>query len=167
MEAITYEVSEGIGHLTLNRPEALNSINMEMIAEVRSAVADFAADDNARVLLVTGNGRGFCAGVDLSANVAGDDDMSRGERVAHGMDIGFKPMVRELSEVPKPVVTAVNGMTAGGGVGLTLSGDIVVAARSAKFVKSSDPVWPSSLTWDAPGSPLTLSVVPVRAHLPS
>lgn len=139
METITYEVSEGIGHLTLNRPEVLNSINMEMIAEVRSAVADFAADDNARVLLVTGNGRGFCAGADLSANVAGDDGMSRGERVAHGMDIGFNPMVRELSEVPKPVVTAVNGMTAGGGVGLALAGDIVIAARSAKFVQVFGP----------------------------
>ena len=139
METITYEVSEGIGHLTLNRPEVLNSINMEMIAEVRSAVADFAADDNARVLLVTGNGRGFCAGADLSANVAGDDDMSRGERVAHGMDIGFNPMVRELSEVPKPVLTAVNGMTAGGGVGLALAGDIVIAARSAKFVQVFGP----------------------------
>lgn len=131
-------MSEGIGHLTLNRPEVLNSINMEMVAEVRSAVADFAADDDARVLL-TGNGRGFCAGADLSANVAGDDDMSRGERVAHGMDIGFNPMVRELSEVPKPVVTAVNGMTAGGGVGLALAGDIVIAARSAKFVQVFGP----------------------------
>ncbi len=139
METIRYELSEGIGRLTLNRPEVLNSINMEMIAEVRSAVAEFAADNDARVLLLTGEGRGFCAGADLAAETAGDDSMSRGERVAHGMDIGFNPMVRELSQVSKPVVTAVNGMTAGGGVGLALAGDIVVAARSAKFVQVFGP----------------------------
>lgn len=139
METILYEVSEGVARLTLNRPDVLNSIDMTMIAEVRATVADFSNDPNARVLLITGEGRGFCAGADLSANVAGEDDMSRGQRVAHGMDTGFNPMVRELAEVPKPVVTAVNGMTAGGGVGLALAGDIVIAARSAKFVQVFGP----------------------------
>lgn len=139
METILYDVSDGIARLTLNRPDVLNSIDMTMIAEVRATVAEFANDQTARVLLVTGQGRGFCAGADLSANVAGEDDMSRGQRVAHGMDIGFNPMVRELAEVAKPVVTAVNGMTAGGGVGLALAGDIVVAARSAKFVQVFGP----------------------------
>ena len=72
METITYEVSEGIGHLTLNRPEVLNSINMEMIAEFRPAVAAFAADATARALLVTGHGRGFCAGGDISGSACGE-----------------------------------------------------------------------------------------------
>ena len=135
METILYEVSEGIARLTLNRPEVLNSINIRMIEEVRAAVAEFAADDTARVLLLTGNGKGFCAGADLAANVAGDDEMSTGQRVARGMETGFNPLVRELAEVPKPVITAVNGTTAGGGCGLALCGDIVVAARSASFIQ--------------------------------
>ena len=139
METILYEVSEGIARLTLNRPEVLNSINTKMIEEVRAAVAEFAADDAARVLLLTGNGKGFCAGADLAANAAGDDGMSTGQRVAHGMDTGFNPLVRELAEVPKPVITAVNGTTAGGGCGLALCGDIVVAARSASFIQVFGP----------------------------
>ena len=139
METILYEVSEGIARLTLNRPEVLNSINIKMIEEVRAAVAEFAADDTARVMLLTGNGKGFCAGADLAANVAGDDEMSTGQRVAHGMETGFNPLVRELAEVPKPVITAVNGTTAGGGCGLALCGDIVVAARSASFIQVFGP----------------------------
>lgn len=139
METILYEVSEGIARLTLNRPEVLNSINIKMIEEVRAAVAEFAADDTARVLLLTGNGKGFCAGADLAANVASDDEMSTGQRVAHGMETGFNPLVRELAEVPKPVITAVNGTTAGGGCGLALCGDIVVAARSASFIQVFGP----------------------------
>ncbi|MEQ9520466.1 MAG: enoyl-CoA hydratase-related protein [Parvibaculum sp.] len=139
METILYETADGIARLTLNRPKVLNSINMQMIADVREAIATFAADKDARVLLVTGNGRGFCAGADLADGVVGDDTMSQGERVAHGMDIGFNPMVRELAEVGKPVITAVNGMTAGGGVGLALAGDIVIAARSATFVQVFGP----------------------------
>jgi 2-(1,2-epoxy-1,2-dihydrophenyl)acetyl-CoA isomerase len=139
METILYDVEDGIARLTLNRPEVLNSINITMIEEVRATVAKFAADDDARVLLITGNGKGFCAGADLAANVAGDDDMTTGQRVAHGMDTGFNPMVRELAEVPKPVITAVNGTTAGGGCGLALCGDIVVAARSASFIQVFGP----------------------------
>lgn len=139
METILYNVSDGIAQLTLNRPDVLNSINMKMIEEVRATVATFATDDAARVLLITGNGKGFCAGADLAANVAGGDDMTTGQRVAHGMDVGFNPMVRELAEVPKPVITAVNGTTAGGGCGLALCGDIVVAARSASFIQVFGP----------------------------
>tara|TARA_A100000171_G_scaffold40070_1_gene40105 strand:- start:199 stop:720 length:522 start_codon:yes stop_codon:yes gene_type:complete len=139
METILYDTVDGVAQLTLNRPKVLNSINTQMIADVREAVAQFAADETARVLLITGSGRGFCAGADLADGVVGDDTMSQGQRVAHGMDIGFNPMVRELAEVGKPVITAVNGMTAGGGVGLALAGDIVIAARSATFVQVFGP----------------------------
>ena len=142
METILYEVSDGIARLTLNRPDVLNSINPQMIDEVRSAVASFAEDKTARVLLLTGNGRAFCSGADLATGVADDDDddgMTTGQRVAHGMKIGFNPLVLELAEVPKPVIAAVNGITAGGGVGLALSADIVVAARSAYFMQVFGP----------------------------
>ncbi|PCJ71157.1 MAG: enoyl-CoA hydratase [Rhodobiaceae bacterium] len=140
METILYEVSDGIAHLTLNRPDVLNSINPQMIDDIRSAVASFAKDRTARVLLLTGNGRAFCSGADLATGVVDDNDgMTTGQRVAHGMKIGFNPLVLELAEVPKPVISAVNGITAGGGVGLALSADIVVAARSAYFMQVFGP----------------------------
>jgi len=120
LETILYNVSDDVAQLTLNRPDVLNRINTKMIEEVRATVATFAADETARVLLITGNGKGFCADADLAANVAGGDYMTTGQRVAHGMDVGFNPLVRELAEVPKPVITAVNGTTAGGGCGLIL-----------------------------------------------
>lgn len=134
METIQYEVTDGIALLTLNRPDVLNGINPKMIEEVRAAVADFSGDDQARVLVMTGAGRAFCSGADLATAPTKDDGMTTGQRVAHGMDTGFNPMVREIAEAPKPVLAAVNGTTAGGGVGLALSADIVVAARSASFI---------------------------------
>lgn len=133
MSVILYEVKNGVALLTLNRPDVLNSINMELIAEVREAVKACAHDPAARVLLITGAGRGFCAGADLAAQGAGEPGMSPGQRVAHGMEIGFNPMVKEIAQLEKPVIAAVNGVTAGGGVGLALSADIVIAGRSAYF----------------------------------
>lgn len=139
METIQYEVTDGIALLTLNRPDVLNGINPKMIEEVRAAVADFSGDDKARVLVMTGAGRAFCSGADLATAPTKDDGMTTGQRVAHGMDTGFNPMVREIAEAPKPVLAAVNGTTAGGGVGLALSADIVVAARSASFIQVFGP----------------------------
>jgi 2-(1,2-epoxy-1,2-dihydrophenyl)acetyl-CoA isomerase len=91
-------------------------------------------------LIVTGAGRGFCSGADLS-NSDFQDGVTRsiGENISHSMEIGYNPLVRELAGFPKPVVSAVNGVTAGGGVGLALCGDIVIAARSAYFVQVFGP----------------------------
>ncbi len=136
---IKLETKDGIALLTLNRPEVLNSINMTLIADVRAAVAEVAADDNARVLVVTGAGRGFCAGADLAAQGQRQEGMSIGQGVAHGMETGFNPMMRELYELPKPIISAVNGTTAGGGVGLALAADIVIAAKSASFIQVFGP----------------------------
>lgn len=136
---IKLETKDGIALLTLNRPDVLNSINMTLIAEVRAAVAEVAADDNARVLVVTGAGRGFCAGADLAAQGQRQEGMSIGQGVAHGMETSFNPMMRELYELPKPIIAAVNGTTAGGGVGLALSADIVIAAKSASFIQVFGP----------------------------
>jgi len=136
---IKLETSEGIALLTLNRPEVLNSINNELIAEVRAAIAEVKADPNARVLVITGAGRGFCAGTDLAAQGKREAGMSVGQGVAHGMKVGFNPMMLELMEIGKPVIGAVNGMTAGGGVGLALACDIVIAAKSATFIQVFGP----------------------------
>ncbi|MGB5947903.1 MAG: enoyl-CoA hydratase-related protein [Parvibaculum sp.] len=136
---ITLEANDGIALLTLNRPEVLNSINMELIAEVRAALAEVKANADLRVLVMTGAGRGFCAGADLAAQGSRQEGMSAGQGVAHGMEVAFNPMMRELMDLGKPVIAAVNGMTAGGGVGLALAADIVIAARSATFIQVFGP----------------------------
>jgi len=139
METITLEIDNGVALLTLNRPEVLNSINTQLIADMRTAVADVAANTSARVLVITGAGRGFCAGADLAAQGQREEGMSIGQGVAHGMTIGFNPMMRELYALPKPIVAAVNGVAAGGGVGLALAADITIASHSASFVQVFGP----------------------------
>lgn len=139
METLTLAIEDGIALLTLNRPEVLNSIDTRLIADMRAAVAEVAINPDARVLLITGAGRGFCAGADLAAQGQRQDGMSVGQGVAHGMTVGFNPMMRELYALQKPIVAAVNGVAAGGGVGLALAADIVIAAKSASFVQVFGP----------------------------
>ncbi|ABS64860.1 Enoyl-CoA hydratase/isomerase [Parvibaculum lavamentivorans DS-1] len=139
METITLETKNGIALLTLNRPEVLNSIDTALIADMRTAVAQVEKDPEARVLLITGAGRGFCAGADLAAQGQRIEGMSVGQGVAHGMTIGFNPMMREIYALSKPIIAAVNGVAAGGGVGLALVADIVIAAKSASFVQVFGP----------------------------
>ncbi|MFP6598254.1 MAG: enoyl-CoA hydratase-related protein [Candidatus Hydrogenedentota bacterium] len=137
-ETVLLDVSDGIATLTLNRPDALNAINMDLIRDVHSAVKHVNEDDSARVLVITGAGRGFCSGADLTSSSAADpndDGMSTGERTEHRMRTGFNPMVQEIYDARVPVVMAVNGVAAGGDMGLALAGDIVIAARSAKFIQ--------------------------------
>lgn len=137
---IALEIAEGVATLTLNRPAQLNSLNKGLIDDVRTCLRALAKDDTVRALVLTGEGRGFCAGADLS-NAGFDDGVQRtpGEGVSHSMEIGYNPMVRDLTTFPKPVVVAVNGVAAGGGVGLALCGDIVLASRSAYFVQVFTP----------------------------
>lgn len=137
---ITVETSEGVATLTLNRPTSLNSLNKGLIDDIRSALRDLRRDDAVKSLIVTGAGRGFCAGADLS-NAGFDDGVKRsvGEGVSNSMEIGYNPLVRDLTGFPKPMVVAVNGVAAGGGVGLALCGDIVLAAKSSYFVQVFSP----------------------------
>lgn len=137
---ITVEIAEGVATLTLNRPTQLNSLNKGLIDDMRNALRALGKDDSVRALIVTGSGRGFCAGADLS-NAGFDDGVSRtpGESVSHSMEIGYNPLVRDLTTFPKPVVVAVNGVAAGGGVGLALCGDIVIASTSSYFVQVFTP----------------------------
>ncbi|MFI5398565.1 MAG: enoyl-CoA hydratase-related protein [Candidatus Binatia bacterium] len=131
--------TDGIAVLTLDRPAVLNSINQQMIDELRAVIADVAHDESTRVVIMTGTGRAFCAGADLGADAERELGMSIGEGVYRSMDRGFNPLVRELAALAKPVVAAVNGVVAGGGVGLALAADIVVAARSAEFIQVFGP----------------------------
>jgi 2-(1,2-epoxy-1,2-dihydrophenyl)acetyl-CoA isomerase len=139
-ETVTLNIEgDGTAWLTLDRPDVLNCINPQSIDDLRAAISAVEKDDEARALVLTGAGRGFCAGADLAAGVPTDPGMSMGEAVHRSIDIGFNPLIRELAGLPKPVVAAVNGVAAGGGVGLALAADIVVAARSAEFIQVFGP----------------------------
>jgi 2-(1,2-epoxy-1,2-dihydrophenyl)acetyl-CoA isomerase len=131
-DLIELETRDGVALLKLNRPEVLNSLNEPLIREIRSGLAAVSADPAARALVLTGAGRGFCAGADLSGGKT-RPGLSVGEAVAQNMDELFNPLVRDLYHLDKPTVTAVNGTAAGGAVGLALTTDIVLAARSASF----------------------------------
>ncbi len=139
-ENILVETAGHVATLTLNRPTSLNSLNKGLIDDVRNALRALRNDANVKALIVTGAGRGFCAGADL-ANAGFNDGVQRsvGEGISHSMEIAYNPLVRDLTEFPKPVVVAVNGVAAGGGVGLALSGDIVIAAKSSYFVQVFGP----------------------------
>ncbi len=131
---ILFTIDDGVAVLTLNRPEKLNSFTEAMHLEVQDALAALRADKSVRVLLVTGAGRGFCAGQDLA-----DPLVQPG---ADGVDLGalverfYAPLVLALRTLPMPVICAVNGVAAGAGANLALAADIVLAARSASFVES-------------------------------
>jgi 2-(1,2-epoxy-1,2-dihydrophenyl)acetyl-CoA isomerase len=131
---ILIESAAGVARLTLNRPERLNSFNVEMHEEVRAALASVREDASCRVLILTGAGRGFCAGQDLSdravAPGGGATDLGA------SIEQRYKPLVLALRSLPLPVIAAVNGVAAGAGANLALACDLVIAARSASFVQS-------------------------------
>ncbi|MBK9114179.1 MAG: 2-(1,2-epoxy-1,2-dihydrophenyl)acetyl-CoA isomerase [Betaproteobacteria bacterium] len=133
-ESILYDNAGGIARITLNRPDRLNSFTAAMHAELADALARVKADAAVRVLLLTGAGRGFCAGQDLSDRAVAPG----GTPVDLGESIGkyYAPLVLTLRELPLPVVCAVNGVAAGAGANIALACDIVIAARSASFVQA-------------------------------
>jgi 2-(1,2-epoxy-1,2-dihydrophenyl)acetyl-CoA isomerase len=122
--------------VTLNRPDRLNAITVELLAELRAAAASIAADKSIRAAILTGAGRGFCAGADLSAHDQPTaPNQTRGDRTRERLDNHFNPTALAWYELPIPVIAAVNGVAAGAGVSLALSADIVVAAKSASFIQ--------------------------------
>jgi 2-(1,2-epoxy-1,2-dihydrophenyl)acetyl-CoA isomerase len=133
-EHILFASGGGIARLTLNRPDRLNSFNDAMHAEVRDVLARVKSDTSVRVLLLTGAGRGFCAGQDLGdrAVAPGDAPVDLGASI----DRNYKPLVLGLRALPLPVVCAVNGVAAGAGANLALACDLVIAAKSASFIQA-------------------------------
>ncbi len=131
---IQFDIADGAARLTLNRPDRLNSFTVEMHEEVRDALNKVEADKTVRTLLITGAGRGFCAGQDLSdrAVAPGSDTVDLGESV----EKRYNPLIRTLTSLPIPVVCAVNGVAAGAGASIAFACDIVIAAASAKFIMS-------------------------------
>jgi 2-(1,2-epoxy-1,2-dihydrophenyl)acetyl-CoA isomerase len=129
-ENIRVENAGGIARLTLNRPDRLNSFTRAMHDELRDALDNLG---DARVVVLTGAGRGFCAGQDLNDRaVAPGDAVDLGETVEQS----WNPLVRKLATLPQPVIARVNGVAAGAGANIALACDIVIAALSAKFIQS-------------------------------
>ena len=135
-EHIRYRCEDGVARITLHRPERMNSFNAAMHAELRAALDAVQADPGARVLVLDGAGRGFCAGQDLS------DPAVRFEPGQTPPDLGdlvereYMPLVLRLSALRVPTVAAVHGVAAGAGASLALACDLVVASRSASFVQA-------------------------------
>jgi 2-(1,2-epoxy-1,2-dihydrophenyl)acetyl-CoA isomerase len=127
---ILVEVRDSIARITLNRPDRLNSFTAAMHQELQAALDGIG---DARVLVLTGAGRGFCAGQDLN-----DRAVAPGEAVDLGetVEASWNPLIRRLASMPQPVIARVNGVAAGAGANIALACDIVVAAKSARFIQS-------------------------------
>ena len=129
-ETIAFSLDGAVARLTLNRPDRLNSFTVRMHEEVADALSQL---DEARVLVITGAGRGFCAGQDLN-----DRAVAPGEAVDLGFSVEsyYNPLIRRITSLPLPVIARVNGVAAGAGANIALACDIVIAAKSARFIQS-------------------------------
>jgi 2-(1,2-epoxy-1,2-dihydrophenyl)acetyl-CoA isomerase len=121
-----------IARLTLNRPDRLNAFTLEMLGELSDALSSLDGDDSVRVVLLTGAGRGFCAGQDLSDHAAVDDARA----IRNVVERHYNPVVRQIRALPQPVIAAVNGVAPGAGCSMALACDIAVATESAKFINA-------------------------------
>ena len=134
-QTINFGLENGIARLTLNRPERLNSFTAEMHMEVAHAlrsVQEGITVGTVRTLVITGTGRGFCAGQDLADRAVSGGPVDLGDPVENF----YNPLIRTLSKLDIPVIAAVNGVAAGAGANIALACDIVLAARSARFIQS-------------------------------
>ncbi|MCC5993546.1 MAG: enoyl-CoA hydratase/isomerase family protein [Rhodobacteraceae bacterium] len=128
-DTLTTDEADGIGLITLNRPEVMNALNKQMRAELTHALKDISA--RARVIVLTGAGRAFCSGQDLGdGGNAAQIDLERTLREE------YEPMLRAIYDAPVPVIAAVNGTAAGAGANLALAADVVIATKSASFIQA-------------------------------
>jgi 2-(1,2-epoxy-1,2-dihydrophenyl)acetyl-CoA isomerase len=128
-ETIRWTVADGIGTITLNRPEALNALNAPMRRELLTTLRNASRDEAVRCVVITGEGRGFCSGADLR----GGDDERDFRKV---LTSEYNPLISVIRDLPKPVVAAVNGVAAGAGVSLALACDLVYASEEARFIQA-------------------------------
>src|SRR5262245_44458128 len=133
-ENIRLETESGVATLTLHRPDRLNSFTVAMHEEIQAALAQIRADRAVRCLVITGAGRGFCAGQDLSDRAVAPGQSARD--LGMSIEKYYIPLVTALRELPMPVIAAVNGVAAGAGANVALACDLVIAARSASFIQA-------------------------------
>jgi 2-(1,2-epoxy-1,2-dihydrophenyl)acetyl-CoA isomerase len=135
-ETLLFERRDGIAFVSLNRPQRLNALDRRLLTDMSAAAAAIAADGSLRAVLLTGVGRAFCAGADLTDDTLWSDaTKSTGQNIGASLHSLFNPMVSAWHRLPVPVVVAVNGVAAGAGMSLALLGDVVIAARSATFMQ--------------------------------
>lgn len=133
-ELLRYRVEGGVARVTMDRPDKLNSFNSAMALELQRGLQAAAGDREVRAVYLTGAGRAFCAGQDLAEALPTENDPEPDlSRIVRG---SYNPIVRALRELAKPVVCGVNGVAAGAGANLAFACDIVIAARSARFIQS-------------------------------
>lgn len=128
---ITYTVQNAVAHITLNRPEKFNSFIREMSLELQAALKAAEADSNVRALLLSGTGKAFCAGQDLSEAIDPE-----GPGITRIVEEHYNPIILLMRSIEKPVVAAVNGVAAGAGANIALAADIVMAGKSASFIQA-------------------------------
>jgi len=133
-QTIVLEKQYGVARLTLNRPDKLNSFNVQMHQELRDALDDIASDGESRCLLITGAGRGFCAGQDLGDRAVSADQSA--PDLGASVEQFYNPLIRRITGLNMPVVCALNGVAAGAGASLVMACDLVIAARSSSFILS-------------------------------
>lgn len=132
MSMILSERRGSVTILTLNNPAQYNALGGSLLSDLNQALDAALADPAVRAILLTGAGKGFCAG----AQLGGGNTFEAGEQIGDNMRRSINPLIEKMHGSPKPIVVAVNGPAAGAGVGIALAGDIVIAARSARFILS-------------------------------
>lgn len=120
-----------LGIITFNRPDVFNSFNKELALAVQKALTDYASDSNIRAIMLTGNGKAFCAGQDLQEAVA-----DNGLGIEQIVEEHYNPLVKQLRSIEKPIIAAVNGVAAGAGANIALACDVVVATHSSAFIQA-------------------------------
>ncbi|GAM32367.1 putative enoyl-CoA hydratase II [Acinetobacter calcoaceticus] len=131
---IIAEEKNGVGYLTFNRPKALNSFNVDMHREVAEVLNLWSKNPDVRCVVISGEGRGFCAGQDLGDRVV--DPNAEAPDLGYSIETYYNPLIKTIVNMPKPVICAVNGVAAGAGANIALACDLVIAAKSANFVQA-------------------------------
>ena len=122
---------DNLGILTFNRPDVFNSFNKELALAVQKALDDYAKDSSIRAIMLTGNGKAFCAGQDLQEAIA-----DNGLEIEQIVDEHYNPIIKQLRSIEKPIIAAVNGVAAGAGANIALACDVVVATESSSFIQA-------------------------------
>jgi 2-(1,2-epoxy-1,2-dihydrophenyl)acetyl-CoA isomerase len=131
MSSVLFEIKNAVAYITLNRPDKFNSFNREMALLMQAKLDEAASLHEVRAVYITGAGKAFCAGQDIS-ELVGDNKIE----IAQILSEHYNPIVRRIRNMPKPVVAAINGVAAGAGANIALCCDVVVAAASASFIQA-------------------------------
>lgn len=130
---VLYQIDGAVATITLNRPDVLNALNVALMVALREAMTSATADQAVRAVIVTGAGRGFSAGADLASTSPGS---SGGGDTGSLLRERYHPVILAMRNMPKPIISAVNGVAAGAGMSIAMAGDIILAGRSATFLQA-------------------------------